>query len=282
MVIGELIKEAEQKLNEAGFDNALGETVALLSQALNCTKSYLYTHKDETPDENRIKLFHDYLQKRTNHMPVAYITGKAYFMSLEFTVDESVLIPRPETEGMVEKVLSLSEGNTKGIELLDMCTGSGCIGISAAYYNRNITAVLADKMEGCIKIAKGNIKKHRLDDRVTTMQSDMFSSLENKEYDYILCNPPYIKSGDMDSLMDDVRLFEPASALDGGHDGLHFYRILAEKSGDHLKKGGHLILELGMGQETGVSDLIKNNGLSVVSIDGDLGGIPRILTAKKS
>lgn len=281
MVIGELIKKAEKKLKEADFDNALIESVVLLSEALNCTQSYLYTHSDEVPSADQVKLFHNYLQKRINHMPVAYITGKAYFMSLEFIVDKSVLIPRPETEAMVEKVLALSKENKRDVKVLDMCTGSGCVGISAAYYNQHITAELADKMENCIKIAEKNIKKHCLEDKVTTTQSDMFSEIYNNDYDYILCNPPYIKTGDMNLLMDDVKLYEPTNALDGRDDGLYFYKILANEGENYLKRGGYLILEIGIGQKEEVVNLIKNSAMTVVSIDKDISGIPRIIVAKK-
>jgi release factor glutamine methyltransferase len=281
MVIGEILKKSVKILDEAGFEDPFNEAVTLMAAALGRTKSYIYTHKDEKPDNGDTAVLFEYVGKRIRRMPVSYITGKAWFMSLEFIVTPEVLIPRPETEAIVEKAVATAKDSPKNeISVLDICAGSGCIGISVAYHYERITAVLADKMPGCINVEKANITKHGLEERVSTIQSDMFENLKGQKFDLILCNPPYVKQKDIDSLEDDVKLYEPTGALDGGEDGLDFYRILSKQAPGHLLEGGYLVLELGIGQEDDVLHLVEREGLEVVSVEDDISGIPRILVAR--
>ncbi|MFO7610929.1 MAG: peptide chain release factor N(5)-glutamine methyltransferase [Clostridia bacterium] len=283
MVIGELLSDASYILKDHGISNPYNEALILLSFALGCEKSRLFAHSDENVPEEMREVFSGYVDKRKKRVPVVYITGKAWFMSLEFEIEPGILIPRPETEGLVEEILNQAAFyNQDSVKLLDMCCGSGCIGISAAYYEKNITADLVDINPACVQASLKNTAKHNLGERVTVTESDLFTGVKGKAYDIIASNPPYIPSDQIAGLDDDVRLYEPLSALDGGRDGLDFYKKLAEEAKRHLAPLGHIILEAGIGQSEKIVGLLESGGFDSISIKNDLQGIPRIITASAS
>ncbi len=235
---------------------------------------------DDEADSDTETQFFEFIAKRSKNMPVAYIVNKAWFMSLELYVNEATLIPRPETEGLVEEVLTLIKDNPKEkVELLDMCTGSGCIGIAIAYYNNKVAATLSDISLECIEVSNRNIKKNDLEDRVEVIKSDLYSAFSDRKFDIITTNPPYIPAGDIQELDDDVRLYEPLSALDGGTDGLDFYRRIAVETKNHLKNNGCLLMEIGIDQSEAVIEIFQKHCYSNIKIKNDISGIPRIITA---
>ncbi|MDX1357503.1 MAG: peptide chain release factor N(5)-glutamine methyltransferase [Clostridia bacterium] len=280
MVIRELLKKAEKTLVENGIEDSHIEASVLFAYVLNKSKTYLYTHMDDTVDDSQIDLFENYVKKRSGHMPVAYIVGRAWFMSLELHVNESTLVPRPETEGLVEETLSCAAGMPGDpIKLLDWCTGSGCIGIAAAYHNQRVKAILSDINPDSIEIAEKNINKYHLADRVKTRIGNLYDPVPKKKFDIITANPPYIPSTDIQSLDSDVRDYEPLSALDGGTDGLDFYRWIISGAPDYLSPGGIIVLEAGIGLSKPICNILTHNNFSNVAIKNDIGGIPRIITA---
>ncbi|MBN2558287.1 MAG: peptide chain release factor N(5)-glutamine methyltransferase [Clostridia bacterium] len=283
MVIGELLSGASRIMKDHGISDPYKEALILLSCVLGCEKSYLFAHSDETvPAENQ-EVFLGYIEKRKKRIPVAYITGKAWFMSLEFEIEPGILIPRPETEGLAEEILALAMlQNTESVKLLDMCCGSGCIGISAAYYDKNITADLVDINPACVRTSRDNAARHNLRDRVIAIESNLFKGIKGKKYDIIASNPPYIPSDQIAGLDDDVRLYEPLTALDGGWDGMDFYKKLAKEAGRHLNPFGHIVLEVGIGQSEKIAGLLLSGGFGSISVKNDLQGIPRIITASVS
>lgn len=280
MVIREILKKAADILKDKGIEDSFNEAAVLFAFASDKPKTYIFTHMDKSADENIIKRFDGFIIKRSRRMPVAYIVGSAWFMSLEFYVNESTLIPRPETEGLAEEVLRLAkDSNNKKISVLDLCTGSGCVGISIAYHNKKIAATLSDINPDCIKIARKNISKHRLNDRVSAIKSDLYQFLGNTKFDYIIANPPYIPSKDLNELDADVRLYEPTLALDGGEDGLDFYKLIISGAAEHLNSNGRIFLEAGIYQTDSIASILSNAGFKEISIKNDINGIPRILTA---
>ena len=280
MVIRDLLKEAGNNLYEKGIEDSYNEALILFAYALDKSKTFIHTHMNEEIKAHEKVLFGRFIEKRSLHMPVAYIAGRAWFMSMEFIVDESTLIPRPETEELVEETMDLIN-NISGeeISILDLCTGSGCIGIALAHYDKRINVVLADNNPACIKIAKKNIIMHNLGNRITTVKSDLYEALPLGKYTLITANPPYIPSDDIEKLSDDVRLYEPNAALDGGADGLGFYRKIINRAPEFLKSRGYLVLEAGINQSESISHILVEKGFSDILIRNDISGIPRIITA---
>jgi release factor-specific protein-(glutamine-N5) methyltransferase len=231
----------------------------------------------DTSGEN---LFLDYIEKRKKHMPSAYITGKAYFMSLPIHVTAGVLIPRPETELLAEKILETAVYIDKSpVNVLDICSGSGCVGIAAAHYNPAIKALLSDISPCCEASAHENIRLNDAGERVGFVRSDLFENLKGKRFDIIACNPPYIPREDIKNLMEDVRDYEPHLALDGGEDGFCFYRRIIKEGVGYLEKNGFLLLEAGMGQSEGIRWLLESSGYNNIEVYKDFSGINRVVKA---
>lgn len=281
MVIGDLLEEATLKLENDGIGDSYNEALILFTYALECNRTYIYVHRDEEVPKDNENIFREYMERRGNGEPTAYITGKAWFMNLEFNVNPSVLIPRPETEGLVETVIRcISSGNYTKPRILDMCTGSGCIGVSIADEIRDSVIDLADIEKDALSVAEGNILKHGLGDRVNVFHSNLFAGLPEVKYDIIVSNPPYIKDGDTKHLSEDVRKFEPHSALFAGEDGFSFYRRIINKAPLFMKENSFLILEAGFGQSDEIAGMLHKEGFDIVSIEKDLSGIPRVIISK--
>ncbi|MBN1624161.1 MAG: peptide chain release factor N(5)-glutamine methyltransferase [Clostridia bacterium] len=282
MVIGDLLRAAAKRLDNNGTGDSYNEALVLLTIAMNCSKTYIYLNKNTAVGEDIAEKYKGYIERRANGEPVAYIAGTAWFMSLEFNVGPAVLIPRHETEGLVEKasVIIQNEYPDKA-DVLDMCTGSGCIGISTAAVFDHVIVHLSDVDDDALKIAVSNIQKHNLGKRVTAMKSDLFENLAGNKYDLILSNPPYVAEDDEGYLDDEVRRYEPPIALFGGKDGLYFYKRIAEEAGSYLNPGGYLILEAGIGQAESIKRILIRNNFTLIDIQEDISGIPRIITAKK-
>ncbi len=224
------------------------------------TKNYELTEKD-------IETLESYIKKRQNHEPVAYITNKVEFMSMNFYVDEHTLIPRPDTEILVEKVLEISK-NKSYKNFLEIGVGSGCISVSLGKYS-DLCGVGVDIMEECAAIAKINAINNDVESKISFIKSDLFDKISDK-YDIIVSNPPYINKEDMESLLPNVKDFEPHTALFGGDDGLDFYRDIVKDSINYLNTNGLLAFEIGYDQSESVEKLMKDRGFKNVETFKDL------------
>lgn len=278
MKVKEALEKASKMLRKNSVYSYESEAKYLMKHALDEDDMFLITSLDEELSNEEEKAYFDAVEKRCNHVPFSYITGIKEFMGLEFKVNEHTLIPRPETENIVEYVLFFYTG--KSPEILELGVGSGCIGISIARYIKDARVTGVDISQKALETADENIKLHSLEDRVRFFESDLFENVEGK-YDVIISNPPYIKSSDIDTLESDVKDFEPRLALDGGDDGLDFYRRITEEALDYLKKGGMLIMEIGFDQADEVKKMLEENGYESIEVLKDLAGLDRTISARK-
>lgn len=215
------------------------------------------------------------IEKRAGRIPLQHLTGVQEFMGFEFMVNEHVLVPRQDTELLVleaEKQLRNSSG--ENLEVLDMCTGSGCIAISLKARNPQIQCIAADISEKALEMAKKNAGK--MQSEIVFVHTDMFSNITGT-FDMIVSNPPYIPTKVIESLEEEVRLYDPFSALDGKEDGLYFYRILAKESPRFLKDGGWIYMEIGHDQSASVEALLKEAGFEEIRTEKDLAGLDRVV-----
>ncbi len=232
----------------------------------------------QLPDE-LLQKYISFINRRLNHEPVAYITGSREFMSLEFDIERGVLIPRPETEHIIEYILSQKPSKAN---ILDVCTGSGIIAVSLAFYlkNSNITAI--DISPTAVRVAKQNAKKHGVNSRVNVFEANALEKYNfGEEFDIVVSNPPYIKSGDIKSLDTDVAQYEPHIALDGGCDGLDFYRKISQNAYEVLKPDGLLIYEIGCEQADDICGILREK-YTDIKVLKDFAGLDRVVIAQKT
>lgn len=270
--ISDLISYGSENLKSIA-DNPRSEARILLSHILSLPPADLFLRQDQLVSQDNVDLFKKYIDLRKNRMPIAYIIQKKDFYGLTFKVDNNTLIPRPETEFVVDEILSLDKKL-----LLDLCTGSGCIPIAVAK-NSETTALGVDISSGAIDIARQNASEYGISDRVSFEITDIFQKSFFGRFDIISSNPPYITRADMNHLQPDVLNFEPHTALDGGEDGLDFYKRIIEIAPQNLNSGGHLIFELGIGQAEPVLNLMKEN-FTDIKIIKDLAGIDRVISGR--
>ena len=263
-------------LDKAQIADAAVDSGLLLEFAAGLDRNGLLLHgKDEVPSDKAgryLKL----IDRRAAHVPLQHLTGHQEFMGLDFAVNGDVLVPRQDTECLVEEAMIYVED---GMKVLDMCTGSGCIIISLARYKNDLKAAGCDISPKALDMARKNADANRVD--VEFILSDLYEGIEGK-YDVIVSNPPYIRTGMIDSLMEEVRDHDPRIALDGGRDGLDFYRRLLEGAGDHLVPGGMIFFEIGYDQGEEVSRLMEEYGLKDVTVVKDLGGNDRVVRGRLS
>lgn len=266
---------------EHHLDSPRLDAELLLAHVLHKQRIYLYTDFDLIVEPSELSLYREYIKKRVSGVSTAAIIGEKEFMGLTFKVNEDVLIPRPDTETWLEKVIQYHR-NEQGLTVADLGTGSGAILLSFLYYCREDTGVGVDISERALALAEENGKNLKMDDRVTWRRGDYLTALEEGElFDGILTNPPYIPTGDIRGLAEEVR-HEPMNALDGGADGLTFYRKLAEGAAEHLKDGGFLAAEFGIHQAADVVNLLKETGkFDSFEVITDYGGIERAVYCRK-
>jgi len=265
-------------------DSYVTDASVLLCHVIKCDRAYLYTHKDYKLDKADYKRYLNLIERRKQHEPVAYITGECEFMSLKFVVNNSVLIPRPETEILIEETIKNlnAEENNNEKKILDIGTGSGCIAISLAKYIKNSCITAVDISSSALEAAKENALINGVENKISFLKKDIFTGdLPGKQkvlYDAVVSNPPYIKHSMIKKLQPDVRDYEPLYALDGGEEGLDYLKYIINHVGSYLKPGGFLALETGYDQADKVAQLMENK-FKIIGILKDLSGIKRVVTA---
>lgn len=276
--IGQLLIDGNKILKDANIETYILDTQLLLGKVLAKDKLYLITNKEEEVSKFKEKEFYRLINKRKEKMPIKYILKSAEFMGLDFHVEEGVLIPRGDTEILVEETLKGID-NDRDYDICDLCCGSGAIGISIAYLRENTKVDLIDYYDVPEKVTKRNIRKHHLTSRATFIKSDLLNEVINQEkkYDVLVSNPPYIKEEIIETLMDDVKKYEPHTALSGGDDGLYFYKKIVNDSDKILKENGTLAFEIGHDQGKEVSNLMIEKGYRNVRVVKDLAGHDRVV-----
>ena len=276
MTIKEIIIRYSKELEEISPTPRL-DVETLLQKALGVDRLYILLNLDKDLSEDEEKTFNKFIEERLNNRPIAYIVGNREFMGLDFYVQAGVLIPRPDTEVLVEEVIELAKDKGQ-IEILDIGTGSGAITVSLAKYLENAKLTSVDISEIALEIGKKNAISNNVEDRINFVKSDLFSSLnKNQKFDIIVSNPPYIKREVIDTLDKQVKDFEPYNALEGGIDGLDFYRAITTQAKDYLKEGGVLAYEVGHDQSEDVSKLMKMYGYTNIYTRKDLQQIDRVV-----
>ena len=243
-------------------------------------------HRKESILPGTLLYYQELVSRRKQRIPLQHLTGEQEFYGYPFYVNEHVLIPRQDTEVLVEEALKRKR---EGMKVLDLCTGSGCILLSLLLELPQALGTGVDVSEGALCVAKENRKRLGLEQRAELIQSDLFSAdyfrknsgNDHMEYDMLISNPPYIRTEDIEGLMEEVRFHDPVLALDGKENGLYFYEKITEQAGTYLKPGGWLMYEIGCDQGMDVSEIMKKNGFEQIEIKKDLAGLDRVVTGRK-
>ena len=284
---GELLDEGSHYLAERGITECRLDAWYLFSHVFSMERSQYFLQANETvPEEKRRQKeeFGRLLRLRGERIPLQQLLRSQDFMGLSFFVNEHVLIPRQDTETLVECVLEdekqgkLCRREGQPLRILDLCTGSGCIGISLAEYLCNVQVTLSDISGEALAVAEENIRRLGKEAVCRTVRSDLFENLEGG-FDVIVSNPPYIKSAEIETLEPEVRDHEPRLALDGSEDGLLLYRRIGARAPEYLAAGGRIYLEIGWDQGAAVSEILTENGFTDTEIIRDLPGLERVVTA---
>ncbi len=261
----------------------------LLGHVLGLPRIKLYTDYERVLTEKDLSAFRDLVSRAVEQEPIAYLTGRAHFFNLELEVSRDVLIPRPDTETLVENVLQLAR-HQPGLEtprVLDLCTGSGCIALAIAKHSKSATVVATDLSAAAVETARRNVERLGLGDRVIVEQGDLFEPVaklvDPRPFDLIVSNPPYIPTGQIQSLDRSVREYEPISALDGGLDGLAIHRRILAEAPRRLTPGGHVFLEIAFDQgDLAMKIAQETEGFTDARLLKDFGGRDRVLALRKS
>jgi len=285
--IAEAILQGAHKLRLAGVPEARREAGSLLAHVLARDRSFILTHAEDVLDQQHLELFHCYLDRRADGEPSQYITGHQEFFGLDFEVNRDVLIPRPETELLIETALKLlpdAHVTQAAPFICDVGTGSGCIAISLAHELPGARVVAVDISPDALAVAKRNAERHAVADRLDFVVSDCLAELAGPtapSFDLIVSNPPYVSDRDLAGLQREVREFEPHAALAAGEDGLAVIRRLLVESVAFLKIGGWFVFEIGFNQSEAVRRLIDANTWEELAIHSDLQGIPRTVALRR-
>ncbi len=282
--IREVLNVGIDKLNTANIDNPRYDGRILLEYVLKCDRNYILIYGDNHVDSEDVETYLELINRRCTHFPLQYILGYQEFMGYEYKVNSNVLIPRQDTEILVEEVLKYVKTDNS---ILDMCCGSGCIGISIYKYFKdfmcthngelsNIQVDLADISLGAISVATEN--SNNLQANVDIIESDIYSNITQK-YNIIISNPPYIRSDVIPTLMEEVKEYEPMMALDGMEDGLYFYRKIIGGARRYLYEQGYVFLEIGCDQATYIREIFVDNQFKDITVIKDLAGLDRVVYA---
>ena len=277
----DILEETSRFFDSRDLENGRLQAELLLAAILNIERLDLYLQFERLLLADEVDLYRDYVRQRLKRVPVQYIVGVAAFRNLELSVTPDVLIPRPETEILVDVALQyLPDGG----RALDLCCGSGAIALSLAQEAATAQVVAADISEAALKVAKANGVSHGLQERVEWFCGDFFAPLASAApFDIVVCNPPYVRHGDLAYLEPEVQDHEPHLALDGGEDGLDCYRRIVQEAPEFIRPGGYLLMEVGEGQSTAVEALLAQvTSFSDVQTKPDLNEVPRVVIALMS
>ena len=269
----ETLNDGTRCLAQACLEEAKVDAWFLFQDFFQMSRADYYLHCKDSILEEKYCNYMDLIQKRASHIPLQYIVGSTEFMGLTFKVNENVLIPRQDTEILVEEVLKVADNKS----VLDVCTGSGCIIISLAKLCNLSKAVGSDISSKALKVASDNVFSQKVG--VQLLESDLFENVKGS-FDIIVSNPPYISTSVIEGLMPEVRLHEPMLALDGSEDGLYFYRKMIDLAGNYLNRGGLIYFEIGHDQGEDVKNLLEIAGFSSVKVIRDLNGLDRVVCGK--
>ena len=284
-----LLKNGQKILEQSGIREAGLDAWLLLEYITGKSRADYFAHGDEGVTEETACRYQELIRKRAEHIPLQHLTHQAFFMGYEFYVNEDVLVPRQDTETLMEAALELLKGN-KAPRILDMCTGSGCIITSLMLEVPEASGTGVDLSEKALEVAIRNARELGTADRTKFVKSDLFSAeyfskKDNAEkvtgYDMLISNPPYIPSGEIEGLMEEVRLHDPRMALDGMEDGLYFYREITRQAMDHIRPGGWLLYEIGCEQGKDVKELLEKEGFIKTEIRQDLCGLDRVVLGQR-
>ena len=265
-------------MRAAGISEHRTDSSLLLEFATGKDRTFFLTYGDsESLSAEEEDMLQKAVKRRSEHVPIQHITGSVSFMGLDFLVSPEALIPRIDTEFLVEEAMRVVPD---GSEVLDLCTGSGCILLSLMSYKNHIRGTGSDISKAALSLAETNRDKLGIKD-AKFLESDLFENI-SASFDYIICNPPYIKSGDISSLMEEVKNHDPHMALDGGEDGLEFYRRIAAEAMGHLHNGGMLLFEIGHDEGDPVKEILEKNGYKDIKIYKDYSGNERVATCLKT
>lgn len=286
MEINQLLRTGVDMIKDREYGNPVLEATMVLETLLDVDRIYIYTHGKEKVEQATLDKFLELMKKRAKGYPIQYILNEKEFMGLNFYIEEGVLIPRPDTEILVEYILNYIDINykDKSINLLDLGIGSGAIALSIANYKRHINVYGVDSSDIAMKVASINRKKFNLNN-VKLYKGDLFQGIKELglegKFHIIASNPPYISKEEIQTLQKEVKDFEPMAALDGGEDGLDFYRIIVPESKKYLMNNGLLIFEIGWEQGKTVSNLLLDEGFKNIKILKDLQGLDRVVLGTK-
>ena len=278
------LKLGKDILKKEGYESYIIDTELIMMKILNISRVRLFLEYKKEMSDKEILEFKYLICRRAYGMPIKYILGKCEFMSLDFFVNQYTLIPRNDTEILVEKAIELfNENNIKNF--IEIGTGTGCISISILNYinNKNIICTAVDISNDAIDVAIKNAKNNNVFENINFIVSDIFENInENMKYDAIISNPPYIKTEDLNNLVKDILYYEPLIALDGGFDGLYFYNKIIVQSEKYLNSGGYIMFEIGYDQGNDVKKILEKNNFRNISVIKDLSGLDRVVIGIKN
>ena len=278
--IHDLLAEGARALAAAGITEPRRDAALLLGEVLNRDRSFMIAHPEHSVAADQLQKFREFIARRASGEPLQYITAHQEFFKLDFAVTPDVLIPRPETELIVEVALEILRPD-QAARLLDIGTGSGCLAISILKELPNPRAVATDISASALKVARRNAERHGVTDRLRLIESDLFSAMASDDvFDLLVSNPPYVPNNDLRNLQPEVQ-YEPAVALAGGVDGLAIIRRILRDAPRFLCAGGYLIFEIGFGQSESVGALVGARDWQMIEIRRDLQGIPRTVVVRR-
>lgn len=275
MTYKEVYEMGKAALEKADILEAALDARLLLEFVCETDRNYLFVHGDEPVLEEKNESYVNYISKRAEHIPLQHLTGSQEFMGLSFLVNDHVLIPRQDTEVLVEEVMRYLHD---GMKILDVCTGSGCILLSLLKYSNGCKGVGLDVSKDALLVAEEN--SERLGLTAEFLESDLFSALGCKcdtKFDIIVSNPPYIETQVVETLAEEVKDHEPRLALDGGRDGLDFYKKITKEAGKYLNRGGMLFFEIGYNQGEAVMQILEEHGYKEIQLKKDFAGLDRVV-----
>lgn len=283
MTVLEAIQKGREYLEGKGVESARLESEWLIGHVLRMERLHLYLNFERALSESESDQLRILLKRRGAREPLQHILGSACFCGLEMEVNREVLIPRPETELLAERGWKFLESCEVPATFLDFGTGSGCIAIALCHFAKEARGTALDRSTAALEMARRNADGNRVSDRLTFVESDGFRALDpSLRFDLIISNPPYIPTSEIETLQPEVRDYDPRAALDGGADGLDFYRMLASQGAGFLRPAGKVMVELGDRQAETVSEVFQMEGWEVEAVEKDLTGRPRMLIARRA